>query len=98
MIYFDTAYVLKCYIHEPGRPEVRRLLEQQQPVACCTMGRLEFAVGVKRAVREKRLDARVLSTVFSVFETDEQNGVWSWLPLSSSLLEAAVRAVRSLPQ
>jgi predicted nucleic acid-binding protein len=97
MIYFDTAYILKCYVHESGSPVVRRLLLEHQTGACCALGKLEFAAAVKRAIREGRLDARVLDTVFSVFERDNDCGVWSWLPLSSHLVEIASLAIRSLP-
>lgn len=41
MIYFDTAYLTKCYLNEIGSNEVRRLAEQHEQVACCVFGRLE---------------------------------------------------------
>ena len=97
MIYFDTAYILKCYIHEPGTPEVRSLLLQHRSAASCAIGRLEFAAGVKRAIREGRIDPRTLNTIFAIFEEDYQNGIWSWLPVTTHLIDAAVRAVHSLP-
>ena len=98
MIYFDTAYIVKCYVHEPGSPAVRRLLAEHQNAACCVVGRLEFAAAVKRAIREGRLDSRVLNTVFSVLDHDDQNAAWTWLPLTSSLVEVATQAVRNLPE
>jgi predicted nucleic acid-binding protein len=98
MIYFDTAYVLKCYINEPGSAAVRSLLFRHQSAACCILGRLEFTTAIKRAVRERRLDARVLDTVFEIFERDDQNGIWGWLPCTPQLVEVTLRATRNLPE
>src|SRR4051794_7466664 len=97
MIYFDTAYIVKCYVYEPGSSEVRRALTDQRSVACCALGRVEFAAAVKRAIRERRLDARVRDTVFSVLERDDENGIWTWLPLTSDLIKIAAAEARSLP-
>lgn len=96
MIYFDTAYIVKCYVHEPCSLEVRRLLGQHQTAACCALGRIEFATSILRAVREQRLDGRVIQTVFTIRDEDDQNGVWNWLPLSAQVLEATIHSLRKL--
>ena len=93
MIYFDTAYIVKCYVHEPGSLEVRRLLQSHQTVACCALGRVEFASSILRAVREGRLDERVIPTVFTILHEDEQSGVWTWLALSAALLDDTFRTL-----
>ena len=41
MIYFDTSYVIKCYLNEAGSAEVRRLAESANGIGCCQHGRLE---------------------------------------------------------
>jgi predicted nucleic acid-binding protein len=96
MIYFDTAYIVKCYIHERGSPEVRNLLHQQQAIGSCALARVEFATSVLRAVRERRLDHRAIATVFSILDEDEQSGVWNWFALSPALLEDTFRNLRRL--
>jgi predicted nucleic acid-binding protein len=98
MIYFDTAYIVKCYLHEPGSSAVRALLYEHQGAACCILGRLEFSAALKRAIRENRLDGRVLDTVFAVLREDDRNAVWSWLPLSPALIELAISEIRALPK
>jgi hypothetical protein len=55
MIYFDTSYLLKCYLAEPGHEAVRALARDQGPVACCTLGRTEWQAGIHRHLREGRL-------------------------------------------
>jgi predicted nucleic acid-binding protein len=97
MIYFDTAYILKCYLPEDGFAPVRQLLSREQSAACCAYGRLEFTTAVRRAVRENRLPASALPTVYALLETDDENGVWTWLPLTAHLIESAARAARTVP-
>jgi predicted nucleic acid-binding protein len=97
MIYFDTAYILKCYIHERGSSEVRQLLLQHRTAACCAIGRLEFASSLKRAIREGRLDVRALDTVFAILRRDDEHGIWNWLPVTPSLLQIAAEAIGRLP-
>lgn len=96
MIYFDTAYIVKCYIHEPGSDTVRALLRQNLTGASSALARVEFFTSVLRTVREGRLDVRVLRTVFTILEEDEQCGIWTWLPLTTQLLDATVRSLRKL--
>lgn len=97
MIYFDTAYILKCYLPERGFVEVRELLSAEQSVACCAFGRLELTTSIRRAIREGRLPASALPTILSQLAIDDENGVWTWLPVTSHLLEAAAQAARSIP-
>ena len=35
MIYFDTAYLAKCYLNEPGSDEVRKLAAESSKIASC---------------------------------------------------------------
>jgi len=97
MIYFDTAYILKCYLPEDGFVEVRQLLSAERSVACCAFGRLELTTSIRRAIREGRLPASASSTIISQLAIDDENGVWTWLPVTSHLLESAARAARSIP-
>jgi predicted nucleic acid-binding protein len=96
MIYFDMAYIVKCYVHEPGSVEVRKLLHQHQTIGCCALGRVEFATSILRAVRERRLDERVLNTVFTILDEDNQGGVWTWLPLSVAVVQDTFQTLRGL--
>lgn len=97
MIYFDSAYIVKSYIHEQGSEEVRQLLFRHASVACCVLGRLEFATAMFRIVREGRLDRKAMETVFAILDIDDQKALWNWLPLNGTLIQRAVEAVRRLP-
>lgn len=43
MIYFDAAYVAKCYLNEPGADRVRQVAYAADGLASCELARLEFA-------------------------------------------------------
>lgn len=41
MIYFDTSYLLKCYLAEPAHEAVRQLAREAGPLACVSYGLIE---------------------------------------------------------
>ena len=97
MIYFDAAYVAKCYLNEPGADRVRQVAYGAAGLASCELARLEFASILKRHVREHHVTRREMTAILKEFEEDEQNGVWQWFSVTSELLEKARRAVLDLP-
>ena len=42
MIYFDAAYIAKCYLNEPGADRVRAVAHDAEGLASCELARLEF--------------------------------------------------------
>ena len=97
MIYFDAAYIAKCYLNEPGADRVREVAYGADGLASCELARLEFASILKRHVRERHLTRREMTAILKDFEEDEQNGVWQWLGVTSELLEKTRAAVLDLP-
>ena len=97
MIYFDAAYIVKCYLPESGYAPVRALLHRSHSAACCAFGRVEFAAAIQRAIREGRLPEAAKATIASQLARDDEGGVWSWLPVTQRLLDAATRALQSVP-
>src|SRR5439155_21777312 len=85
MIYFDTAYIVKCYLPEAGFDHVRELLNRAETASSCVFGRIEFATAIRRAVREARLPATAIDTVYSILSADDRDGVWNWLPITPAL-------------
>ena len=75
MIYFDSAYVAKCYLNEPGAERVREAAYDAEGLASCELARLEFASILKRHVRERHLTRREMTAILKEFEQDEKNGV-----------------------
>lgn len=97
MIYFDAAYIAKCYLNEPGADRVREIAYGADGLASCELARLEFASILKRHVRERHVSRRELTAILKDFEDDEQSGVWQWFGVTSDLLEKARKAVLELP-
>jgi predicted nucleic acid-binding protein len=97
VIYFDAAYIAKCYLNEPGAERVREVAYGADGLASCVLARLEFASILKRNVRERHVTRREMRAILKDFEEDEQNGVWQWLGVTSELLERAREAVLDIP-
>ena len=97
MIYFDAAYIAKCYLNEPGAERVRAVAYGADGLASCELARLEFASILKRHVREHHVTRREMTAILKEFEEDEKNGVWRWFGVTSELLEKARKAVLDIP-
>lgn len=97
MIYFDAAYIAKCYLNEPGAERVRELARETDGLASCELARLEFASILKRHVREGHLTRREATATVKEFEQDERDGVWQWFGVTSALIEKARQHVLELP-
>ena len=98
MIYFDAAYIAKCYLNEPGTDKVIALAERSDGLCSCEFGRLEFFSVLHRHLRQGHLARRHISRVVKNFELDEKEGVWHWLPVTSGLLRDICARVGDLPK
>lgn len=98
MIYFDAAYIAKCYLNEPGAEKVINLASASDGLCSCEVGRLEFVSVLKRHRREGHLTARQAMNVFHRLQEDEEMGVWLWLPVASLLLRSICDRVSRLPK
>lgn len=96
MIYFDTAYIAKCYF--VGAERVRELAYATPGLASCELARLELNSVLRRRVRERHLSRAGADAVLRDFERDEAQGVWRWFGVSSGLVERARQAMAHLPE
>jgi len=97
MIYFDTAYLLKCYIKEVGWEEVRALARQCEMVACSAYGKMELHAALHRKLREGEVTGRQLTTILGQLELDESQRLWTWLSLTEFIMASVVDSFRTLP-
>lgn len=97
MAYFDTAYLLKCYLKEQGWRRVRALAAERGRVACSVYGRLELHAALHRKLREGELTSEQHQAVLRQLSLDEASGVWHWIPLSAAVMTAVVDLFRHLP-
>ena len=96
LTYYDTAYLAKCYLREPGSAQVRKHAREVGRIACCEIGKVELAAVFHRHLREKRLNARQYGVVMRQFASDLDQGVWTWLPLTTSILISAQKRYEDL--
>lgn len=96
-LYFDTAYIAKCYLNEPGAASVRQIAYSSTGIASCELARVEFHATVHRHLREGHLTADLARRAVEDFLLDEADGVWRWFPVTSSLLELVCERINLLP-
>ncbi len=96
MIYFDTAYLAKCYLNEPGAEEVRTLAKNSPVIACCQLGEVELTAVFHRHLREGKLKPQEFHVAIAQFLSDQDAGVWTWLPVTTELLTESSRAFHRL--
>jgi predicted nucleic acid-binding protein len=97
VIYFDSSYIIKCYIAEPGSAQVLGLAQSHPGRASALPGRIEFWSGVKRHVRERHLSIDQADAVWRQFVLDEAGGLWLFLPITRWLIEASCTRLAALP-
>ena len=97
MVYFDTSFLLKCYMREDASEEVRRLASERGQVACCEFGRLELVSAFHRKLREHSIPEATYSVLHRQLALDERQGVWNWLSLTQEVLDGVFASFRRLP-
>ncbi len=97
MIYFDSAYVAKFYLNEPGHAAVQSCAIEAGQVAICALALAEVNAVFHRKLREGSLTPDEAIIFYSEFDRDVQQGLWKLLPLTNSLLEQVAGAYRTLP-
>lgn len=96
MIYLDTSYIIKCYVNEPGTPEVLELVQGHLGRAASLHGRAEFWAGIQRHVREGQLSPAQAREVWRQFEADEDEELWRWLPVDQDVVHRSCKVIEEL--
>jgi predicted nucleic acid-binding protein len=98
MIYLDSSYIFKCYINEPGTPQVLSLVQNSAGCGSSLHARTEFWSGLHRRVCEGVTAVQDARKIWRQFEQDERAGVWHWLPLNHPVISRACDAFEKLPK
>jgi predicted nucleic acid-binding protein len=96
-MYFDTAYLAKLYIAEPGSRDVGVQAAHAQQLSCLAHGRVELAFMFHRKLREGAIDQQEMMQLWEQVEADESSRLLCWLPLTPNLLDQAAHAALTLP-
>ena len=98
MSYFDSSYIAKFYLDEPESEAVRQLAESLGQVRCAVIGQIEVAAAFHRKFREGAFDAGTFREVMAQFDDDCGQGLWTWLPLTSTLAARTTAVFARLPR
>jgi len=97
MIYFDSAYIAKCYLPEAGHDEVAALAAQNEQIASVAFARIEIVAVFHRKLRENAISAAIHRELTAQFNQDIEAGIWTFLPTTDALLAKAQSAYAALP-
>ena len=96
MIYFDTSYLLKCYVKENGSNKVRQLASAGGRISCCLYGKMELFAALHRKLCEAEISRDMFKVILKQIELDNAQHIWQWLPLTIRLIESACQAFQNL--
>ena len=97
-VYFDTAYVAKCYLNEPTGKEVRKLARRAEGLYSSAWCIAELACVFQRHIREGSITQDQGATLRRLFLQDVRNRVWVLFPVSERLLFRIESLIGSLPR
>jgi predicted nucleic acid-binding protein len=95
--YFDSAYIMKCYVNEPDASAVRKIMKRAAAVYSSAWCIAEVGCAFHRHVREGSLTAQQAGQLRDVFLTDVRQGVWALLPITEQLLFQVEAATAKMP-
>ena len=96
MLYFDTSYLIRLYLDDPGSEPVRELAAQHD-LASAWLGQAEILCSLHRSFREGRLDAKQHRAQRDQFRTDHDAGAYRWLPLTDPMLVRLDHVLNTAP-
>lgn len=96
-VYFDTAFVVKCYSPEAGSDVVRKFAASASQLSTSELAIAEFGSALHRAVRDKQLTASEAAALRQQFRDDTADGVWTLIPCTALVLGAVDARFEALP-
>ena len=88
-VYFDSAYVAKCYLSEPDSYLVREFSRSCEGVTSSALCIAEVSCAVHRKVREESLSPTNAMTLRQLFLDHVEASVWLLIPVSDRILRQA---------
>ena len=96
-VYFDSAYLVKCYIEEPDSSKVLILVQSAEAVSSSAVCVAEVACALHRSVREGIITKDYANYARQAFLGDSLRGIVQLISLTEDILRAVEAITARLP-
>ena len=96
-VYFDSAYLAKCYLGDPDSEKVRKVFVSAGTVCSTALCLAEVACAIHRAVREKTITPAQASDSRAAFASHIKSGLILLIPVSDAILHSVQSFVATMP-
>ena len=96
MLYFDTSYLARLYVADPGWEKVRGLAATDR-IACALHGKAEAIAAIHRKLREGAVSQPAFDGLLKQFESDCAANAFEWLPVTALMLARTGKVYAKLP-
>ncbi len=97
MILCDTSTIAKFYVFELESAAVRHRLDAEDAVCVSELVRVEIMGVFHRRLRKGKWSRDEFLNAAGQFAADDMSGYWTWMPLDTTILEAAAKTFTTLP-
>jgi len=97
MIYLDTTFLVRLYLDEVGFEQVRELAQNSGHIGSSILGRSETVAAMHRHYREGKIGRQAFQDACRQFQHDQDDGIFTWFPLTPDLLELVYCTFPDLP-
>ncbi len=97
MILCDTSTIAKFYVFELESAAVRNRLDAEDAVCVSELVRVELMGVFHRRLRGGKWSREEFLYAAAQFAADDIRGYWTWMPLDTTIVEAAAKTFTTLP-
>lgn len=95
--FFDTCYLVRLYLEDPGFQAVREVAATGRSVAAAWHARAEFVAALHRIFREHRMEQNAFLAALEQFRRDSEEELFHWLPLTDGIQNRLEEVFRRTP-
>ena len=97
MILCDTSTIAKFYVFEIESAAVRNRLDAEDAVCVSELVRGELMGEFHRRLRDGKWNRDEFLHTSGQFAADDIRGYWTWMPLNTTIVDAAAQTFTTLP-